>query len=72
MTFNVPQAARRAHTRKLGAHIPVNVPFKTVVNIISYTSFQIQMSPGKMRHKRNYMRTQTLTNKRNIDDIAIS
>jgi len=26
---------------------------------ISYTSFQIQMSSGKMLHKRNFMRAQT-------------
>ena len=28
--------------------------------LISYTSFQIQMSSAKMLHKRNYMCTQTL------------
>jgi len=28
--------------------------------IISYTSFQIQISSGKMLHKRNFLRTQTL------------
>ena len=31
----------------------VNVPSKNVFACISYTSFQIQMSPSKMLHKRN-------------------
>jgi len=30
--------------------------------IISHTSLQIQMSSGKILHKRNFMRTQTLKN----------
>jgi len=29
---------------------------------ISYRSFQIKTSPGKVLHKRNFMRTQTLKN----------
>jgi len=29
---------------------------------ISYTSFQIQTSSGKILHRRNFMRTQTLKN----------
>ena len=54
------QVVRRAHTRKLGAHI--NIPSRNVFAHISYTSVQIQMSSGKMLHKRNFMRTQTLKN----------
>src|SRR6218665_728346 len=46
------KAVRRAHTRKLRAHI--NVPSKNVFAHISYTLFQTQMSPGKMLHKRNF------------------
>src|SRR6218665_2916207 len=52
---------RRAHIRKLGAHI--NVPSKNAFAHVSYTSFKIQMSSGKMLHKRSFMRRQTLTNK---------
>src|SRR6218665_2928575 len=33
--------------------------FLMCLHIISYTSFRIQMSPGKMLHKRNFMRTDT-------------
>jgi len=51
---------RRAHTRKLGEHI--NVPSKNGFAHILYTSVQIQISSGKMLHKRNFMRTQTLEN----------
>src|SRR6218665_1025861 len=61
LTTNVPSRARvvrRAHTRKLGAHI--NVPTKNVFANISYTSFQVQMSSGKMLHKINFMCTQIL------------
>jgi len=29
---------------------------------ILYTSFQMQMSPGKILHKRNFMCTQALKN----------
>jgi len=39
------QDLRREHTRKLEAHI--SVPSKNVFAHISYTSFQIQMSPGR-------------------------
>ena len=56
------QAERWAHTRKLGAC--KNVPSKNVFAHISYTSFQIQTSPGKLLHKRNVMCTQTLKNLR--------
>jgi len=45
---------------KLGAHI--NVPSKNVFAHISYTSFQIQMSPSKMLLKGYFMHTQTLKN----------
>ena len=39
---------------------------------ISYTSFRIQLSSCKMLHKRNFMRTQTLKTRGNIDlDIEI-
>jgi len=48
----------RAHTRKLGVHI--NIPSRNVFTPISYMSFQIQISSGKMLHKRNFMCTQTL------------
>jgi|SRR6218665_75875 len=51
---------RRAHTRKLGAHL--NVSSKILFARFSYSSFQIQMSSGKMLHQRNIMRTQPLTN----------
>ena len=51
-----------AHTRKLGTHI--NIPSKNVFARISYMSFQIQMSPCRVLHKRNLMRTQTLKNYR--------
>jgi len=54
------QAVRREHTGKLGAHI--NAPSKDVFAYISYMSFQVQMSPGKMLHKGNFMHIQTLTN----------
>src|SRR6218665_3302617 len=47
------QVLRRSHTRKLGAHI--NVPSSNVFAHISYISFQIQMSLGKMSHKRNFI-----------------
>ena len=47
-------------TRKLGAHI--NVPSKNLFAHISYMVFQIHMILGKMLHKRNFMRTQTLKN----------
>src|SRR6218665_4153268 len=49
------KAIRRVHTRKLGAHI--NIPSKNVFAHISYTSFQIQTSPGEMLHKLNFMHT---------------
>ena len=52
------QVLRLVHTRKLGAHI--NVPSKNAFAHISYMSFQIQMSSGKVLHKRNFMCTQTL------------
>jgi len=54
------QVARRAHTRKHLAHI--NIPSNNVFAPTSYTSFQIQMSPGKMLHKINFVCTQTLKN----------
>jgi len=56
------QAVIGAHTRKLGAHSKLMFLEKNVLNIISYTSFQIQMSAGKMLHKGNFMPTQTLKN----------
>jgi len=37
-------------------------PPKSFFAHISYTSFQIQMSSGKMLHKRNFMRTLTVQN----------
>jgi len=37
-------------------------PPKMLLARVSYTSFQIQMSSGKMLHKRNFMRTLILTN----------
>src|SRR6218665_877494 len=55
-------AVRQAHTRRLEAHI--NVPSENVFAHISYTSFQIQMSPGKMLHKRNFTHTQAFKNYR--------
>ena len=54
------QAMRRSHTRKLGVHI--NVPSEDAFAHISYKSFQIQLSPGKMLLKRNFMCTQNLKN----------
>jgi len=54
------QAVRRAHTRRLCAHI--DVPSKNVVACISYTSFQIQSRPGKMLYSINFMCTQTFQN----------
>ena len=51
---------RQVHTIEHEAHI--NVPSKNVFAHISYTSFQIQMSSGKMLHKRNFMHIQTLKN----------
>src|SRR6218665_4174578 len=50
------QVMRRAHTRKLGAHI--NFPSRNVSAHISYTLFQIQMSSCKMLQKKIFMRTQ--------------
>ena len=52
------QVVRRARTRKLGAHI--NILSKNVFAHISYMSFRIQMSSGKMLQKRNFMRTLAL------------
>jgi len=49
------QIVRHVHTRKLGAHI--NVPSKNVFALVSYTAFQIQMSPGKMLHTKMFMYT---------------
>ena len=54
------QVTKRAHTRKLGAHI--NVSSKICFAYISYTSFHIQINSDEMWHKRNLMRTQTLIN----------
>src|SRR6218665_423498 len=45
-------------TRKLGAHI--KVPSKSVFAYISYMSFQIQISPGKILPKRNFIHTHRL------------
>src|SRR6218665_413858 len=42
-------------TQENGVHI--TVPSKNGFVHISYTSFQIQMSSGKMLHKRSFMRT---------------
>jgi len=47
---------RRAHTRKLGAHI--NVPSKNVFAHISYqNSFQIHVIAGETLHKSFYAHT---------------
>src|SRR6218665_521555 len=54
------QVVRRAHTGKLSAHI--NISFRTVFAPMSYTSLQIQLSSGKIVHKRYFMPTQTLKN----------
>jgi len=51
---------RRTHTRKLGAH--TNVSSNNVFAYTKNTSFQIQVSAGKMLHITNFMRTQTLKN----------
>src|SRR6218665_3359208 len=48
-----------AHKKTWSAH---NCPFLKCLHIISYTSFHKQMSPGKMLHKRNFMRTETFKN----------
>src|SRR6218665_2323415 len=45
---------------------------KCVLHIISYTSFQIQMSPGKMLHTRNFFCTQTLKIRGNIASECFS
>jgi len=50
---------RSAHTRKLGAHKKCAFK-KNDFAQTSYTTFQIDASPGKMLHKRNGMRTQSL------------
>jgi len=39
-----------------------NVPSKNIFAYISDMSFQVQMSPGEMLHKRNVMRTPSLKN----------
>jgi len=54
------QVVRLAHTRKPRTHI-MFLP-KMYFAHISYMSFQIQMSSGKMLHNRNFMCTQTLKN----------
>src|SRR6218665_4047291 len=43
---------RRAHTRKLGAHI--NVSSKNISAHISYMLIRFRMSIGKLLHKRNF------------------
>src|SRR6218665_801167 len=40
------------------------------VTYFIYTSFQLQMSSGKMLYKRNFMRTQTLKVSGNITCVA--
>jgi len=44
--------------------------FQKCFTHISYTSFQIQIIPGKMMHKSNLMRTQTLKISGNIGHIG--
>jgi len=57
LKINIPsKLCDCVRTRKLGAHR--NVPYKNDFANISYTSFQIQMSSGKMLHKRNLIHTQ--------------
>ena len=69
---NAPSKAKLCATnRETSAHkkflAHINFPFKNVFAHISYTSFQIHMSPGKMLHKSNFMRTQTFKKvRRNI------
>ena len=62
------QTVRWAHARKLEAHI--NISSNNVFAHISYTSLQIQMSPGpgKILHKRNLMKLSYLWKMRGYID----
>jgi len=63
-----------AHTggeTSVGLHKKLGALKNVSSNIISYTSFQIQMSLGKMLHKRNYLRTRASKIRGNIGLVVI-